>query len=231
VVIGVAGIPTGRDHGGPITVPAPTFAGTSAMMRPLLLLAFLTWASTSGADTLLGSFQFFTGSGGDAAVSSVQSISLELGYDSNPSTPPCVSMRVGCEPVPVANLAAGAVFTYDAGHGAHFSDVAGYLTNGVDEPMWFTERAWSARGTILAGGSATPRLESALFHLPADIHTYTITRITQTIDSFALGDQSLCGSTAPGFCFLVTSTWRIYGERVATPALPSSWGLLKATYR
>jgi len=199
-------------------------------MRIPFLLAFLAWASVSRADTLLGSFQQFQGFGGDAAVSSVQSISLELGYDSNPSTPPCVAIRVGCEPIPVGNLTAGATFLYDAGHGAHFSDVAGCLTNGIDEPMWFTERAWSARATILAGVSGTSRLESALFHLPPDIGVYTITRITQTIDSFALGDPSICGSTAPGFCCLVTSTWRIYGERVATPALLSSWGRMKSIY-
>jgi hypothetical protein len=196
-------------------------------MRITLLLVFLAWAPSSRADTLLGNFQNIVGFGGESALSSVQSISLELGYDSNPSTPPCVSIRVGCEPVPVAGLAAGAVFTYDAAHGAHFVDVTRYLTNGIDEPMWFTERAWSARGTILAGGSATSRLESALFHLPPGI---TITRITQTIDSFALGDPSICGSTAPGFCCLVTSTWRIYGEPVATAVLPATWGRIRSIY-
>ena len=200
-------------------------------MRAPFFLLILAWASASHADTLLGSCQNVEGYGGDASVTSVKSISLELGYDSYPSAPPCVSFRVGCEPIPIADLVAGATFSYDAAHGAHFSEIAGYLTNGIDEPMWFTKRAWSARGAILAGGSTSPRLESALFHLPPDIRTYTITRITQTIDSFALGDQSLCGSTAPGFCFLVTSTWRIYGERVATPALPVTWGLLKAAYR
>ena len=201
------------------------------MMRILFLLFFLAWASASQADSLLGSFQNFQGFGGDPPASSVQTISLELGYDLNPSTPPCVAIRVGCEPVPVADLTPGAAITYDTGHGAHFADVAGYLTNGVDEPMWFTERAWSARGAILAGVSGTAQLESALFHLPPDIRTYTITRITRTIDSFALGDQSICGSSAPGFCCLITSTWRIYGERVATPVLPASWGALRAAYR
>jgi hypothetical protein len=193
------------------------------MRRLLFSLAFLTWASTSGADTLLGSFQHFEGDGGDASVSSVRSISLELGYDSNPSSPPCVSMRVGCEPIPVADLVAGATFTYDAGHGAHFSDVAGYLTNGVDEPMWFTSRAWSARGTILAGGSGSPRLESALFHLPPDIGFIRDEHPDHADDRLVrLGDQSICGSTAPGFCF-----WsRPHGGSMASPSRPGAAGEL-----
>ena len=195
------------------------------MRVPLLLLLL---ASPVAADTLLGSFQNFAGTGGDAAPSSVKAISLELGYDSTPSLPPCVSIRVGCEPIPVANLVPGAVFTFDATHGAHFVDVVGYLTNGVDEPMWFTQRAWSATNGILGGGSGTPRLESALFHLPAG---YSLSRITLTIDAFAFGDQTVCGSTAAGFCFVGTSTWRIYGDPVATVARSASWGRLKGIYR
>jgi hypothetical protein len=202
------------------------------MIRFLLACAILVaLAPAARADSLLGSFSTFMGVGGDAPPSSIQAISFEIGYDRDVESPPCVRIRIGCEPIPLAQLVPGATFTFDAGHGAHFSQVASYLTNGIDEPVWYVLRAWGARGAIVSGGGTGGQTESATFHLVPAIQTYTITRIVLTIDAFAIGDQSICNAPPVGHCYKATFTWRIYGDLISTPAQRTSWGALKSVYR
>ena len=62
-----------------------------------------------GAD-LLATVNRVHGGGDDTPWTSIRSIAIQFGYDISPTGPACNHIRVGCEPIPIAQAVDGAVF-------------------------------------------------------------------------------------------------------------------------
>src|SRR5689334_14904019 len=166
------------------------------MMRHLFLAALLI-AAPACADDLLGSAHFVFGTGNDTDYTKVASISFELGHDITTETPICVSQRVGCTPIPLAQVVPGAVFTYGPGS-PWFAQEAAMLTDGVNDPYFAVDRAWSSKPSLIAGSGRSLGSEGLAFGRPGDFHTSTITSMTLTVNAFTLGDNASCGGGGVG---------------------------------
>jgi len=201
--------------------------------RFLLSVALLCALATPAlGDDLLATVHRVNGYGSDADWTSVRTITFEFGYDISTEGPPCTRLRVGCEPIPIAQAVNGAVFTFTPGVSQHFDYVSAALTNGVNEQVWFVDRMFGPRGDVIAGGGSSAGTESLMLGLPTDLTGNTITSIQLTLNQFTLGPNSMCGGGATGgLCCQVDSTWRFYGTQASTPTRPASWGALKSIYR
>jgi len=198
------------------------------MIRSLLLATLL--ATPAFADDLLGSARIVFSTGNEEDYTKVVSVSFELGHDISSSLPICVSQRVGCTPIPLAQLVPGATFTYGPGS-PWFAETAARLTNGTNDAIFHVDRAWSTRPSLLAGVGRSMGSEGTFFGRPGDFHSSTITSITMTVNAFAIGDNASCGGIPGGMCYSADLTWRVYGVPVSVPAPSSSWGRIRATYR
>ena len=197
------------------------------MRRPLLLSAFLVLVSCSmsQADTLLATYSVIGGGGGNGFLASdVARVSFEFGNSIELNTAACVEHRVGCEGVPISEAFRGAGYTFRSTNSQWFNEVAGRLTNGIDDPLYFMVKFYDANGVARVasgqGGGPDPNCSG-----------YRITSIQLQLTNFKLIDPNLfCGG--PGIlCARADMTWSVYGIPLATPALPASWGAVKSLDR
>jgi hypothetical protein len=202
------------------------------MIRILLACAILLGvARASAADDQLGSISYFFGTGNDVDFTKVVAISFEFGYDGSPEGPVCVRHRVGCMPIPVAQLVPGATFTFDASNSPWFAEIAATLTNAVNQQLFFVDKAWSSLNRVLAGSGRGGPTEAVAFGVPTDLHGFTITSIRLAVNTFQIGDNASCGGVPGGLCYQANLTWTIYGVPISTPVRSTSWGQVRATYR
>ena len=199
-------------------------------IRLSLLVSLLFPACPANAETLLGVATLnWSASNSVPSFLDVKSMAMELGNTNNPQASDCSIMMIGCEGNPVSSFVNGAIFTYDATHGANFTQVASMLTNGVNDQLWFVTQARDGSGSLVGGVNEQFRLESQQFHSSPDLVGNTVTRITFTVIQFGLGPSG--GSGTPGISWFINGTWKIYGTPAAVPAQPLSWGSLKSLYR
>jgi len=197
-------------------------------IRLSFLVLLLCLVGPAHAETLLGVATLsWSASNSGLSYLDVKAMAMELGNTNNPQASDCSIMMIGCEGNPVSSFVNGAVFTYDATHGANFTQVATMLTNGVNDQLWFVTQARDGSGNLVGGVNEQFRLESQQFHTAPDFVGNTVTRITFTVIQFALGPSGGGG----GLFWSISGTWRIYGTPAATAAQPLSWGSLKSLYR
>jgi len=145
--------------------------------------------------------------GGTSSASylDVAGVAFELGATGTIIGSPCEFQRVGCEPIPVAQIVPGAVFDLNSSN-QHFAAVAATLANGIDDPLWKVARLFNASGVeLFSGGSGGT--EAVELDRSPDFTGAQIDLIRITINDFTLG---------PGCCsdfeYSVDLTWEFFGS-------------------
>lgn len=201
------------------------------MVRVLALLA-LTGLLTGPvrADPLLLTSLPFIRNGGTCPfdLADITAVSMELGYEGLPESGPgteCDAPRIGCTPIPVADLATERDFDFTQANSSAWDFVVSLLTNGENDRLHTVFRTFGAGGPLVLA-SGTSGLESSRLGGTPDLVGNTITLIRLHVSEFVL-EPSGCG----GVDYHLDAVWEFYTDDRPTPVHRTTFGGLKARYR